>query len=122
MMNRRNLTKASLWAVPTVLLASAAPAYATSPTTPPHTCDKKKCKPKAKGRKIKHPSGVKRWEIRFEKACEWAMLHSDTPALALSPIPVHLVVWTPMGGKTRSDILTVDYTEGKGKGTGKRHG
>lgn len=115
-MNRRSMMMMGMWAVPAITLATTAPAYATSAEEPEpvHVCHKKECRPEAKGRKIRHPSGAKRWEIRFT-GCEFSAIHTDT-VLALSPIPVVTVVWTPMPGhgakhKTLVHVVPVDYEE-----------
>ena len=116
-MNRRTVVKIPLWTIPAVTFSASAPAYATSTAEPepPHVCHKKKCRPKAKGRKIKHPSGATRWEIRFE-GCDFSAIHTDT-ILALSPIPVVTVLWTPMPGhgamhRTLAHVVPVDYSGG----------
>ena len=117
-MNRRSIISAA-WTVPVVVLAAAAPSFATSPVPAPppvetHTCHVKKCRPVVKGRRIAHPSGARRWEHKIEKTCEWVRLLGDTRFVSISPIPALSVVWVPYPApgrphKARLDVVPIDY-------------
>lgn len=108
---RRTATLAGAWSIPVIIAAALSPAYATSPHDP-HVCDIKRCRPTAKRRRIKHPSGSLRWETKVTKTCEWSAIHSDQFILSRVPLHVIDVVWVPFprhgaNPKARVDAIHV---------------